>query len=55
MLRHGSQWVPTDWQTALEFVATGLKRIVAEIDPQAFVSIGVTQEVLGSGFARLRP
>lgn len=27
-----------------------LKRVVTETDPQAFVSIGVTQEVLGSGF-----
>jgi uncharacterized membrane-anchored protein YitT (DUF2179 family) len=30
-----------------------LKRIVSEVDPQAFVSIGITQEVLGSGFSPL--
>jgi uncharacterized membrane-anchored protein YitT (DUF2179 family) len=30
-----------------------LKRVVAEIDPQAFVSIGTTQQVLGLGFSRL--
>jgi uncharacterized membrane-anchored protein YitT (DUF2179 family) len=30
-----------------------LKRIVAETDANAFVSIGITQEVLGSGFSRL--
>lgn len=30
-----------------------LKRIVSEVDPLAFVSIGITQEVLGSGFTRL--
>jgi uncharacterized membrane-anchored protein YitT (DUF2179 family) len=30
-----------------------LKRIVSEIDPAAFVSIGVTQQVLGSGFSHL--
>ena len=32
-----------------------LKRIVSEVDPNAFVSIGITQEVLGSGFTRLGP
>jgi uncharacterized membrane-anchored protein YitT (DUF2179 family) len=32
-----------------------LKRIVSEVDPLAFVSIGNTQEVLGSGFTRLGP
>lgn len=31
-----------------------LRQIVSEIDPDAFVSIGVTQQVLGSGFNRLR-
>ncbi len=30
-----------------------LKRIVSEVDPHAFVSIGITQEVLGSGFSPL--
>lgn len=30
-----------------------LKRIVSEIDPDAFVSVGITQEVLGSGFSPL--
>lgn len=30
-----------------------LKRIVHEVDPNAFVSIGITQEVLGYGFTRL--
>ncbi len=40
MLRHGSQWVPTDWQTALEFVATGLKRIVAEHGAGAVGALG---------------
>jgi len=32
-----------------------LKRIVGEMDPNAFISIGITQEVLGSGFSRLGP
>lgn len=30
-----------------------LKRVVGEVDPHAFVSIGITQEVLGSGFSPL--
>lgn len=30
-----------------------LKRVVSEVDPSAFVSIGITQEVLGSGFSPL--
>ena len=30
-----------------------LRRIVSEIDPGAFVTIGVTQLVMGSGFSRL--
>lgn len=30
-----------------------LKRVVSQVDPQAFVSIGITQEVLGSGFSPL--
>lgn len=29
-----------------------LKRIVGEVDPSAFVTIGITQEVVGSGFSR---
>jgi uncharacterized membrane-anchored protein YitT (DUF2179 family) len=32
-----------------------LKRIVSTVDPNAFVSIGITQEVLGSGFGKLEP
>jgi uncharacterized membrane-anchored protein YitT (DUF2179 family) len=32
-----------------------LKRVVSEVDPQAFVSIGITQEALGSGFSPLPP
>jgi uncharacterized membrane-anchored protein YitT (DUF2179 family) len=32
-----------------------LRRVVARADPEAFVMIGVTQQVLGSGFVPLRP
>jgi uncharacterized membrane-anchored protein YitT (DUF2179 family) len=31
-----------------------LKRIVSTVDPNAFVSIGITQDVLGSGFSSLK-
>ncbi|MFM7705224.1 MAG: NADH-quinone oxidoreductase subunit NuoG, partial [Rubrivivax sp.] len=40
MLRQGGQWVATDWPTALEFVATGLKRIVADHGAQAVGALG---------------
>ncbi|WP_374348080.1 NADH-quinone oxidoreductase subunit NuoG [Chitinimonas sp.] len=30
MLKQGGQWIETDWQTALEYVANGLKSIAAE-------------------------
>jgi uncharacterized membrane-anchored protein YitT (DUF2179 family) len=33
---------------------TALQRIVEQVDPQAFVSIGVTQQVLGEGFSPSR-
>jgi NADH-quinone oxidoreductase subunit G len=29
MLKQGGQWIETDWQTALEYVAKGLKGIAA--------------------------
>jgi uncharacterized membrane-anchored protein YitT (DUF2179 family) len=32
-----------------------LKSIIAQIDPGAFVTIGMTQQVLGSGFTRVEP
>ena len=31
-----------------------LKRIVGEVDPAAFVAIGMTQQALGEGFTDLR-
>ena len=30
MLKQGGQWKTVDWQTALEYVANGLKQIKAE-------------------------
>lgn len=32
-----------------------LKRVIAEVDPQAFVTIGVAHQALGSGFSALEP
>jgi uncharacterized membrane-anchored protein YitT (DUF2179 family) len=32
-----------------------LKEVISKVDPLAFVSIGITQEVIGSGFSKLRP
>jgi NADH-quinone oxidoreductase subunit G len=40
MLRQGGQWVPTDWQTALEFVAGEIKRIVAAHGADALGALG---------------
>ncbi len=30
MIKHGGEWKPVDWQTALEYVAKGLRQIKAE-------------------------
>lgn len=38
MLKQGGEWKPVDWQTALEYVANGLKQIKTEHGPS---SIGV--------------
>ncbi|MCI4441664.1 NADH-quinone oxidoreductase subunit NuoG [Tibeticola sp.] len=35
MIKQGGQWQEVDWQTALEFVATGLRDIQREKGPQA--------------------
>jgi NADH-quinone oxidoreductase subunit G len=35
MLKQGGQWVSVDWQTALEYVANGLKQVKAEHGAQA--------------------
>jgi NADH-quinone oxidoreductase subunit G len=40
MLRQGGQWVPVDWSTALEYVANGLKQIVAEHGASAIGALG---------------
>ena len=40
MVKQGGQWVATDWTTALEYVASGLKGIVAEHGAAALGALG---------------
>jgi NADH-quinone oxidoreductase subunit G len=35
MIKHGGEWKPVDWQTALEYVAKGLRQIKAEHGAQS--------------------
>ncbi|KAF1030829.1 MAG: NADH-quinone oxidoreductase chain 3 [Burkholderia lata] len=39
MLKQGGQWVETDWQTALEYVAKGLKGIAADHGANALAAL----------------
>ncbi|QNM97520.1 NADH-quinone oxidoreductase subunit NuoG [Chitinimonas koreensis] len=39
MLKQGGQWIETDWQTALEYVANGLKSIVREHGTDAVATL----------------
>ncbi len=57
MLKQGGQWQAVDWQTALEYVANGLKQIKAEHGPQeigALVSPHCTVEELHLACALVR-
>lgn len=40
MLKQGGQWKEVDWQTALEYVANGLKNIVSSHGPAAVGALG---------------
>jgi NADH-quinone oxidoreductase subunit G len=40
MVKQGGQWVATDWTTALEYVANGLKQIVVEHGPASLGALG---------------
>jgi NADH-quinone oxidoreductase subunit G len=40
MIKQGGQWVATDWTTALEYVANGLKQIVADHGPASVGALG---------------
>ncbi|HEB3530704.1 NADH-quinone oxidoreductase subunit G [Burkholderia cenocepacia] len=39
MLKQGGQWIETDWQTALEYVAKGLKGIAADHGANALATL----------------
>ena len=57
MLKQGGQWKTVDWQTALEFVANGLKQVSAEHGPAsigALVSPHSTLEELCLASALMR-
>jgi NADH-quinone oxidoreductase subunit G len=50
MVKQGGEWKTVDWQTALEFVANGLRDVIAKHGPQALgalVSPHATLEELG--------
>ncbi len=40
MIKQGGQWQPVDWNTALGYVADGLKRVKAEFGPAGIGAIG---------------
>jgi NADH-quinone oxidoreductase subunit G len=40
MLKQGGQWKPVDWQTALEYVANGLRGIARDHGPQSLGALG---------------
>ncbi len=57
MLKQGGQWTPVDWQTALEYVANGLKQIKSDHGAQsigALVSPHSTLEELSLASAFMR-
>ncbi|MED5620000.1 NADH-quinone oxidoreductase subunit NuoG [Ideonella sp. BN130291] len=40
MIKQGGQWQTVDWTTALNYVADGLKRVIAEFGPQGVGALG---------------
>lgn len=40
MIKQGGQWQAVDWNTALGYVADGLKRVIAEFGPQGVGALG---------------
>ncbi|HWP19715.1 MAG TPA: NADH-quinone oxidoreductase subunit NuoG [Burkholderiaceae bacterium] len=46
MLKQGGQWKAVDWQTALEYVANGLKQIKAEHGAQAIGALATPHSTL---------
>ncbi len=46
MIRHGEEWKKTDWQTALEFVATGLRDIAKDYGAAALGALASPHSTL---------
>ncbi len=46
MLKSGGEWKPVDWQSALEFVAAGLRETIAKHGPQALGALLSPQATL---------
>lgn len=46
MLKQGGQWLETDWQTALEYVANGLKSVVRDYGADSVSFIGTPHSTL---------
>jgi len=40
MVKQGGQWLETDWESALDYVARSLKTIVSESGPEAVAALG---------------
>jgi NADH-quinone oxidoreductase subunit G len=46
MIKQGGQWAPTDWQTALEYVAHGLRNIKHEHGADAIAAVATPHSTL---------
>lgn len=46
MLKQGGQWIETDWQTAIEYVANGLKSVKAEFGADAIGALASPHSTL---------
>ncbi|MBA3598558.1 MAG: NADH-quinone oxidoreductase subunit G [Methylibium sp.] len=46
MVKQGNRWQECDWTTALEYVANGLKQIVAEHGPQSIGALGTAHSTV---------
>ncbi len=51
MLKQGGVWQETDWQTALEYVANGLKQIVAEHGKESVAAVASPNSTVEELFA----
>lgn len=46
MIKQGGQWVETDWQTAIEYVANGLRSVKAESGAEAIGALASPHSTL---------